>query len=100
MQSDVTSHESESYAIESESDFPSLSIRCEESQHLTGLVSEVDPSNEGLEHHFFDFHTKSVADSNSSNGTSYGTVGSHKTKLPIAVFMKKKLRKRKDRNLQ
>ena len=76
-----------SYAIESESDFPSLSTNCGES------VTQVDSSVDCVEQHFFDLHTKSVADNNR-------TIGSSKAKLPIAVFMKKKLRKRKDRNLQ
>jgi len=79
-----------SYAIESESDFPSLAI-LPNSEDNTPVLPDVEPPLR-VEQHFFDFRTKSVVDSNSSRLS--------KAKLPITVVMKKKVKKRKDRNLQ
>ena len=83
-----------SYVIESESDFPSLSTK-DMSEEMTPITSNVESNGylgQHLRQDFFDFDTKSVAINKGTEGL--------KTKLPIAVFMKKKIRKRKDRNLQ
>jgi len=57
------------------------------------IQKELQMLNNCVDHHLFDFRTKSGTDNNSTSSAANG-------KLPIVVFMKKKVKKRKDRNLQ
>jgi len=70
------------YTIESESDFPSLALCPHESESSAHFESD--------ESHYAESDT---------NISQYDPSGKH-TSLPLAVFVKKKARKRKDRNLQ
>lgn len=79
-----------SYTIESESDFPSLAALPNNDDNNT-TEQEIQTFDKTVDHHFFNFTTKSF-DSKTNSATN--------GKLPIVVFMKKKVKKRKDRNLQ
>ena len=101
--SPLTAGTADRYYIESESDFPQLSTNGLTGEERTDLfMSEPEPVFD-VEQHLLEIKAKSMAEHKAQlkkNTPFAPTVPLSKAKLPIAVFMKKKVKKRKDRNLQ
>ncbi len=89
----ATSLSNPAYTIGSESDFPSLA-------HVSCAAESENEHEHEFGHHFESDESHCVFESESNNKTHTSMNEASSGKLPLVVFVKKKAKKRKDRNLQ